>query len=120
MIKWRSYIDGDPKRQDVLEEALRWVANAEKDDKLIDRYMSEHRENGNISELVNYFDSVIAWINGTFKDVVPKMKGLEWGRLWRIYHEQGYDPDLLSEKIQQLLEDTQIQDQRGIWEYVVG
>ena len=120
MIKWRSYIDGDPKRQDVLEEALRWVANAEKDDKLIDRYMSEHRENGNISELVNYFDSVIAWINGTFKDVVPKMKGLEWGRLWRIYHEQGYDPDLLSEKIQQLLEDTQIHDQRGIWEYVLG
>lgn len=120
MIKWRSYISGDPKRQEILEEALRWVSKAEKDERLIDRYMSEHRENGDISELVNYFESVIDWINGTFKDVEAKMKGLEWGRLWHTYHEQGYDPDLLSEKIQHLLEDTQIHDQRGIWEYVLG
>ena len=120
MKKWRSYIKGDPKRQEILEEALCWVSKAEKDDRLIDRYMSEHRENGDISELTDYFESVINWINSTFKDVESKMKGLEWGRLWRTYHHQGYDPDVLSEKIQRLLSDTQIEDQRGIWEYVLG
>lgn len=120
MIKWRSYISGDPKRQEILEEALRWVAEAENDDRRIERYMSEHRNNGDITELTNYFDSVIGWINSTFKDVEPKMKGLEWGRLWRTYHLQGYDPNVLSEKIQKLLTDTQIEDQTGIWEYVLG
>lgn len=120
MVKWRAYIKGDPKRQEILEEALRWVAEAEKDVRKIERYMSEHRNNGDISELTNYFDSVINWINATFKDVEPKMRGLEWGRLWRTYHRQGYDPDVLSEKIQKLLADTQIEDQRGIWEYVLG
>lgn len=120
MIKWRSYISGDPKRQEILEEALRWVAEAENDDRRIERYMSEHRNNSDIIELTNYFDSVIGWINSTFKDVEPRMKGLEWGRLWRTYHLQGYDPNVLSEKIQKLLTDTQIEDQTGIWEYVLG
>lgn len=120
MKKWRSYISGDPKRQEILEEALRWVAKAEKDDKLIDRYMSEHRDNGDISELTDYFESVINWINGTFKDVESKMKGLEWGRLWRTYSNNGYNPDELSAKIQKLLADGQVHNPKGIWEYVLG
>ena len=120
MKKWRSYVNGDPKRQEILEEALRWVAKAERDDKLIDRYMSEHRDNSDISELTDYFESVINWINGTFKDVESKMKGLEWGRLWREYSSQGYDPDILSEKIQKLLRDKQVYNPKGIWEYVLG
>ena len=120
MKKWRAYISGDPKRQEILEEALRWVAKAEKDDKLIDRYMSEHRDNGDISELTDYFESVINWINGTFKDVESKMKGLEWGRLWRTYSNNGYDPDELSAKIQKLLTDGQVHNPKGIWEYVLG
>ena len=120
MKKWRSYISGDPKRQEILEEALRWVAKAEKDDKLIDRYMSEHRDNADISELTDYFESVINWINGTFKDVEPKMKGLEWGRLWRTYSNNGYNPDELSVKIQKLLADGQVHNPKGIWEYVLG
>ena len=120
MKKWRSYISGDPKRQEILEEALRWVAKAEKDDKLIDRYMSEHRDNADISELTDYFESVINWINGTFKDVEPKMKGLEWGRLWRTYSNNGYNPDELSVKVQRLLADGQVQNPKGIWEYVLG
>ncbi len=120
MKKWRSYISGDPKRQEILEEALRWVAKAEKDDKLIDRYMSEHRDNSDISELTDYFESVINWINGTFKDVESKMKGLEWGRLWRTYSNNGYDPDELSVTIQKLLADGQVHNPKGIWEYVLG
>ena len=120
MVKWRSYISGDPKRQEILEEALRWVAKAEKDDKLIDKYMSEHRDNGDISELTDYFESVINWINGTFIDVESKMKGLEWGRLWRTYSNNGFDPDELSIKIQQLLADSQIHNPKGIWEYLLG
>ena len=120
MKKWRSYIKGDPKRQEILEEALRWVAMAEKDNKLIDKYMSDHRELGDITELKYNFESVIDWINSTFIDVEPKMKGLEWGRLWRTYHEQGYNPIFLSERIQELLADTQIEDPSGIWEYVLG
>ena len=52
--------------------------------------------------------------------VPNKMKGLEWGRLWREYSSRGYDPDVLSDKIQKLLVDTQIHNPKGIWEYVLG
>ncbi len=29
MQKWSSYVKGDPKRQQVLEEALDWVASSQ-------------------------------------------------------------------------------------------
>lgn len=120
MVKWRTYINGDPKRQGILEEALRWVAEAENDKGRIDAYMSAHRNNPNIKELVNYFDSVISWVNTTFIDVHDKMRGLQWGRLWRTYHNTGYDPNKLSSRISELLADEQVTDKSGIWEYVLG
>lgn len=120
MAKWRSYIVGDPKRQEILEEALRWVAEAEDEKDKIDNYMSLHRNDEDINELKNYFDSVINWINGTFIDVDKNMRGLQWGRLWRTYHEQGYNPQILSDRIKQLLADEYVTSNRGIWEYVLG
>lgn len=121
MKQWRKYIKGDPKRQEILEEAIRWVAKAEKEKKLIDRYMNLHHDNEDISELVNYFDDVMSWIDSRFLDVESKMKGLQWGRLYREYHEKDiYSPEEMSEKVQDLLADKQIQNPAGIWEYLLG
>jgi len=43
--------------------------------------MSKHRYNNDINEVKSYFNAVIDWVSGLFKDVEDEMCGLEWGRL---------------------------------------
>ena len=112
--KWSAYISGSVIRQDYLRTALDWVSKGN-----IDAYMSKHRYDDNIKELETYFNSVIDWISSVFIDVDSKMRGLEWGELYEKYHTQSYDPQAVSVKVRALLEDTYVNEKRGIWEYVL-
>lgn len=89
--KWSAYIKGDVLRQEYLRVALEWVCKSEADED-IEAYMSRHRHDTDIQELKTYFTSVIDWISGVFSDVESEMRGIEWGRLFEIYHNQPYDP----------------------------
>ena len=113
--KWSAYISGSVKRQDYLRTALDWVSHGK-----IDDYMSSHRYDTDIKELKTYFNSVIEWVSNTFIDVDEKMCGLPWGRLYETYHNQPYNPQKLSSKIKELLEDDYVTNKKGIWEYVLG
>lgn len=113
--KWGAYIAGDIKRQAYLERALDWVTHG-----AIDNYMSRHRHDKEITELKNYFTGVIDWISSVFTDVESEMKGLEWGRLYEMYHEQLYDPDQVSAQVRKLLGDYEVKDRRGVFEYILG
>lgn len=117
--KWASYVKGDPKRQDVLEVALGWVATSQ--DKTIDAYMAAHRQDAGIAGLQGYFNSVMSWVDGTFSRAPDKeMRGLEWGRLYETYRGQGFDPAALDARITALRGDLAVQDKRGIYEFVLG
>src|SRR5204862_244941 len=72
--KWSAYVSGSANRQEFLERALDWVSKGD-----IDGYMSRHRLDKNITELKNYFTSVIDWVSTVFTDVESEMRGLEWG-----------------------------------------
>lgn len=113
--KWSAYISGSVNRQDFLKTALDWVSenNAE-------NYMSIHRQDDNISELKTHFSSVIDWISSVFTDVEPEMRGLDWGRLYREYHSQPYNPRAVSEKVHELYADPYIRNHKGIFEYILG
>lgn len=113
--KWKSYIIGDVKRQAYLERALDWVSKGN-----IEDYMSKHRYDNNINELKTYFNTVIEWADGVFKDVYREMCGLEWGRLYEIYHNNPYDPNVVSERVRALYDDDCVTNKRGIFEYVLG
>ena len=113
--KWSAYVSGSANRQEFLECALDWVS---KDN--IDDYMSRHRFNTNITELKTYFNSVIEWVSGVFKDVESEMRGLEWGRLYEVYHKKAYDPAKVSEEVQMLYGDPYIKNRKGIFEYILG
>lgn len=113
--KWSAYISGNVLRQDYLRTALEWVS---KDN--IDAYMSQHRFDDNIDELKAYFNSVIDWISSVFIDVDSKMCGLKWGRLYELYHRESYNPQEVSKKVRELLEDPYVNDKKGIWEYILG
>lgn len=116
--KWNSYVFGSVSRQDFMETALSWVAASKK--LTIEGYMSAHRFDDNIRELTVYFNTVIDWVSGVFRDVEKEMRGLEWGRLYEKYHIQSYDPSKVSIAVQELYGDPYVKNRRGIFEYILG
>ena len=117
--KWSCYIKGSVSRQDYLRVALEWVVKSSNHD-VVDAYMSKHRDDTNIAELENYFNSVIDWISGVFTDVESEMKGLEWGHLFETYHKNPYDPVMVSQKVHELYADAAVKKRAGVFEYVLG
>jgi hypothetical protein len=113
--KWSAYIKGSANRQDFLERALDWVSRGD-----IGSYMSAHRNDKNINELKAYFNAVIDWVSTVFTDVLPEMRGLEWGRLYETYHGKSYDPKKMSTAVRKLAADDYVTNRKGIFEYLLG
>lgn len=113
--KWSAYITGSANRQEFLERALEWVSKCN-----IGDYMSRHRYDSNITELKTYFNTVIDWVAGVFKDVESEMRGLEWGRLYEAYHKTAYDPNEVSAQVHKLYADPYVKNRKGIFEYILG
>lgn len=113
--KWSAYISGSVNRQDYLHTALQWISQGN-----ISGYMSQHRYDDNITELKTYFNSVIDWVSSVFWDVDSSMVGLDWGRLYETYHRNAYNPQEVSEKVQEYLADYFVKDKKGIYEYILG
>ena len=113
--KWKAYVKGNEKRQDILEEALRWVGDGD-----VDGYMKDHRFDDGIAELKAHFDTVIDWAGTVFKGVEDEMCGLDWGRLWKTYHGTAYDPDKIWDRVRALYADEFVKNRKGIFEFVLG
>lgn len=113
--KWSAYVRGSVNRQAFLECALEWVSKGD-----IDDYMSRHRHDKNIKELKTYFNSVIDWVSGVFIDVESEMCGLEWGRLYEVYHKKAYDPKKVSAQVKKLYGDPYVKNRKGVFEYILG
>ena len=84
MSMWQTYVKGDPKRQAVLETALDWVSGGK-----IDEYMAAHRNDDNIEQLKDHFDTVIGWVDSVFDYTGSEMCGQDWGSLYKAYHTKG-------------------------------
>ncbi len=113
--KWSAYISGSANRQDFMERALDWVSKGN----IVD-YMSRHRFDKNITELKNYFTSVIDWVSTVFSDVESEMRGLEWGRLYETYRKQPYNSKTVSKEVKKLYADPYVENRKGIFEYILG
>jgi len=113
--KWSAYIKAEVNRQGYLERALEWVSKSD-----IGGYMSAHRNEKNINELKTYFNSVIDWVSTVFIDVLPEMRGLEWGRLYEEHHGKSYDTKKMSSDVKKLAADDYVKNGRGIFEYLLG
>ena len=116
--KWSHYVKGDVKRQEYLRVALEWVSTAL--GMTVDAYMSKHRRDEQITELETYFRSVIDWVATTFTMVDKTMCGLEWGRLYELYHTTPYSIDHLTARVKALLIDEAVRCPRNVYEYVLG
>lgn len=115
---WKTYIKGDVKRQDFLEVALKWIS--ENQGKSIEQYMADHRNDNDINEIRNYFDSVISWINGLFNYTDKEIQGLDWGTFYREYHNIPYNKVAINNRVNELMEDEYVRNKKGIFEYLLG
>jgi Protein of unknown function DUF262./HNH endonuclease. len=113
--KWSAYVSGNAKRQDFLERALQWVSQGN-----VEAYMSKHRQDSDITPVKTYFNAVIDWASAVFSDVLPEMRGLEWGRLYEEHHKKPYNVAEVSKRVHELLADPYVTNHKGIFEYILG
>jgi hypothetical protein len=111
------FVKGSPIRQEYLETALKWISK----DNIAD-YMALHQHDINANELWLYFSSVIEWVKATFgeKHYRKEMLGLDWGRLYDEYHDKSYDTEALEAQVKALMEDEEVTDKKGVYEYVLS
>ena len=109
------YMNGSPIRQDYLESALKWISGGK-----IEEYMSKHQHDKDASELWQYFQEVIAWVQRIFPAYRKEMKGLEWGELYNTYGKNSYNAQKFDEEINSLMQDEDVQAKKGIYEYLLS
>ncbi|WP_296322141.1 DUF262 domain-containing protein [Treponema sp. UBA3813] len=112
------YLSGSAIRQDYLETALRWISA--RDGIEIEDYMSAHQHDANCNELWLYFKSVIDWLQVIFPNYRKEMKGRDWGILFNKYGKNQYDAKTLEARIVELMEDDDVTNNGGIYEYLLG
>ena len=113
------YLTGNADRQEYLETAIEWIINSSKD-KAIEEYMAIHQGDGEATELWLHFQKVINWIETLFTKYRREMKGLEWGRLYSEYSARSYNPKELEAGVSALMADKEVQNNRGIYEYLLS
>ena len=112
------YLSGSAIRQNYLETALKWIAA--RDNIEIEDYMSQHQHDTNCNELWLYFQTVINWVKVTFPTFRKKlMSGLDWGILFNRYGTAAHDPKAYEKRILELLDDEDVSNQKGIYEYLL-
>ena len=117
------YMSGKRERQDHLQEIIIWkIGSKEHDD--IYAFMRERKDNQDATPLWEYFLEVTGWIEKTFinreSNRLKLMKGLDWGGLYTKYKDVSFDPDELEREISKLILDEDVQNQRGIYPYVLS
>lgn len=111
----RDYLSGEMNRQKWLETATKWI-----NDGKVEAYMAEHQHDPTAIDLWNYFASVIEWVKTTFPSVNREMKGLPWGPLYNKYGSIKFDPKVMDVDVKALRADSQVENNRGIYEYLLG
>lgn len=112
------YLVGEPIRQKYLETALKWIAARDGLDHH-KQYMAKHQHDQNANELWSYFRTVIYWVEDTFPKYRALMKGQPWGPLYDQYGQQQFDTDALETEIAALIQDKEVGNNRGIYQYVL-
>ncbi len=108
------YLSGSANRQEYLETAINWISEEN-----IKEYMSKNQHEPNANELWLYFQSVINWVKATFPKYRKEMKGIQWGFLYNKFKNQNFDSKKLEEEITKLMQDEDITNKKGIYEYVL-
>ena len=111
----KDYVNGSPIRQDFLETAISWISGNN-----IEKYMAENQHKPNASELWQYFQDVIHWVESRFTVKRREMKGLPWGDYYNRFKDKPLDATALETEIKKLMQDDDVTKKSGIYEYVLS
>ena len=115
----KDILTGSPKRQELLQNALQWIANKEglKD---IRYYMAQHQHDPNANILWNYFRTICNWVESTFNVSKRKtiLKNLDWGKWYELKKDEIIDKDALDAQIARLIKDGEVENKKGIVPYL--
>ena len=114
-----NYVNVKFDRQECLELAIKWMIGSDKD-KAIEDYMAIHQGDGEAVELWLNFQKVINWVETLFTKYRKEMKGLEWGRLYREFGAKSYNPAELEKEVARLMADKEVQNNKGVYEYLLS
>jgi len=81
--------------------------------------MSQHQHDANAEPLWDYFRAVITWAQKVFPNYRKEMKGLDWGAFYATHKDRELNPEELESKISDLMEDDEVNNKKGIYEYVL-
>lgn len=109
------YLAGSAIRQDYLETAIKWISKGN-----IEIYMAKHQNDATAVELWSYYQNVINWVVGLFPKKRSIMKGVDWGTLYNLYHENTskYDPAIFEKEVARLVLDDDVSNKKGIYFYL--
>ncbi len=108
------YLKGKWNRQEFLETAINWISDGN-----IEKYMAKNQHKTDAKELWLHFENVINWVKATFTNYRKEMKGIDWGTLYRDYKDESYDSKELEKQIAKLMEDEDVENKKGIYQYVL-
>lgn len=111
------YLNGSAIRQDYLETAISWISDGN-----IEAYMSNHQHDASAAPLWQFFQSVITWIETSFRPTKERkkiMKGVDWGMLYKQYKDQVFDYKAIDEEVKRLILDDDVTKKSGIYPYVL-
>lgn len=122
---YQRFIPGNPKRQDILATVLSWYVYFFSDEyasvkDLLARAQSDSDNTITPDVVATHINSLTNWAMTTFKKYDPLMKGVDWGRLFKLYCLTRYDSDEMYADLQRLKEDPAVTKQSGIFEYLLS
>ena len=101
-------------RQKYLETAIKWISGGN-----IEDYMGRHQHAEDATELWDHFRRVIEWVESCFKTRPKLMRGVDWGALYDGHRNQPVDFDAAEAETLRLIDDDDVQKQRGIYAYIL-
>jgi len=108
------FMAGKPQRQEFLETAIDWASGGE-----IEAYMARSQHLANAGELWLHFKKVIDWAELLFGKYDRKeLKGVDFGSLYKRFHDKFYDPDKLEAEVARLMADVDVSHKAGIYPYL--
>ncbi|MCY4161905.1 MAG: DUF262 domain-containing protein [Flavobacteriaceae bacterium] len=114
----KDYMNGVANRQKYLETAIQWIGQAQNPKQSIDQYMDIHAKDADANEIIAYFKEMAQWVTSIFTTYRREMKGVAWGFLYNQYGSQYYDANKMELQVSILMEDDDVQNKRGIYDYV--
>lgn len=111
------YLTGSAIRQDYLETAISWISDGN-----VEVYMSNHQHDPSAAPLWQFFQSVITWIETSFRPTKERkkiMKGVDWGMLYKQYKDQVFDFKAVDDEVKRLILDDDVTKKTGIYPYIL-